>query len=378
MKHAFYFLSIAILLVACSPKTGVEGTIEAMPEQSFRLELLGVEENIPIDSGKTDAQGRFAVYTEPKEEGLYRVRFEQGKYILLVLAPGDKAQITGQWNNLENYRVSDSKGSETLKGLLVNLRENVRDLSTFKVIMDSIKTHEKADSLMQEAENDIRAINKQFVEYVKHYADTTVSPSCALFAVNLINPQFEQDFIRQFYEKAPSRFPQSAAVRFFSERFAKQAKQNAPGVKPQIGSIAPSFSAKTPEGKTWVLDSFRGRFVFIDFWASWCAPCRNENPRVVDAYKRFGNQNIQFVGVSLDKDKALWQSAIKNDSLAWAQVSELKGWGCTIARRYGVSSIPANYLLDPQGKIVAMNLYGDSLIQTLNKVFPSQTPLAAQ
>lgn len=376
MKHALYFLCIVAFLASCSPKTGVEGNIDAMPEQSFRLELLGVEENILIDSGKTDAQGKFAIYTEPNEEGLYRIRFAQGKYILLVLAPGEKAQIKGQWNNLENYRVSESKGSESLKGLLVNLRENVRDLSTFKVIMDSIKTHEKADSLMQEAENDIRAINKQFVEYVKHYADTTLSPSCALFAVNLINPQFEQAFIEQFYQKAPARFPQSQAIRYFSNRYAKQANAKAPGVKPQLGSVAPSFSARTPEGKTWILDSFRGRYVFIDFWASWCAPCRNENPRVVDAFKRFGNQNIEFVGIALDKDKALWKSAITNDGLKWTQLSELKGWGCTIARRYGVSSIPANYLLDPQGKIIAMNVYGDSLIQTLNKVFPTTEPLA--
>lgn len=374
MKQSFFLLCILGLLAACSSKTAVEGNIEAMPEQSFRLEHLAVDENVPVDSGKTDANGHFTVLANPTEEGLYRVRFEQGKYILLALAPGDHATIKGQWNNLENYTVNGSKGSESLKGLLVNLRENVRDLSTFKVIMDSIKTHEKADSLMQEAENDIRAINKQFVEYVKHYADTTISPSCALFAVNLINPQFEQEFISQFYKKAPTRFPSSQAVRTFADRFAKQREsQKNLGVKPSIGSQAPAFIARTVDGRNWILDSFRGKYVFIDFWASWCAPCRNENPRVVDAFKRFGQQNIAFVGVSLDKEKALWQQAIKNDSLRWPQVSELKGWGCTIARRYGVNNIPANYLLDPQGKIIAMNLYGDSLIQQLNRLFiPTQ------
>ncbi len=370
MKHSFLILCTAIFLAACSSKTSVEGQIESMPEQSFRLEHLAVDENIPVDSGKTDAQGRFKVYAEPNEEGLYRIRFEQGKYILLVLGPGDNANIKGQWNNLENYTVKGAKGSETLKSLLVNLRENVRDLSTFKVIMDSIKTHEKADSLMQEAENDIRAINKQFVEYVKQYADTTTSPSCALFAVNLINPQFEQAFIARFYQNAPTRFPESQAVKTFANRFLKQreTKKNT-GDKPVLGSQAPSFSASTLEGKNWVLDSFRGKYVFLDFWASWCAPCRNENPRVVDAFKRFGQQNILFVGISLDKERALWQKAILSDSLRWTHLSELKGWGCTIARRYGVSSIPANYLIDPQGKIVAINLYGDSLVQQLNRLF---------
>lgn len=374
MKHFLLFLSIASLLVSCSTHTTIEGQIESMPEQSFRLEHLAIDENVPVDSGKTDNQGRFSVNVNPTEEGLYRVRFEQGKYILLVLSPNDKAQIKGQWNNLENYTVSGSKGSASLKGLLVNLRENVRDLSTFKVIMDSIKTHEKADSLMQEAENDIRAINKQFVDYVKNYADTTTSPSCALFAVNLINPKFEQEFIARFYTNAPARFPTSQAIRTFSDRFNKQFEtQKNTATKPEIGSLAPSFSARTPENRLWVLDSFRGKYVFIDFWASWCAPCRNENPRVVEAFKRFGQQNIEFIGVSLDKEKALWQKAILNDSLRWSQVSELKGWGCTIARRYGVSSIPANYLVDPQGKIIGMNLYGDSLIQQLNRLFIPET-----
>lgn len=375
MKHILLILSMATLLVACSKNTVIDGQIEAMPEQSFRLEHLAIDENVPVDSGKTDKEGRFSVDVNPTEEGLYRVRFEQGKYILLVLSPGDKAQIKGQWNTLENYTVKGSNGSSSLKGLLVNLRENVRDLSTFKVIMDSIKTHEKADSLMQEAENDIRAINKQFVDYVKNYADTTASPSCALFAVNLINPQFEQEFIARFYKNAPARFPASQAIRTFSDRFNKQyeSQKNASS-KPEIGKVAPSFSARTPDNRLWVLDSFRGKYVFVDFWASWCAPCRNENPRVVEAFKRFGQQNIVFVGVSLDKEKALWQKAITNDSLRWAQVSELKGWGCTIARRYGVSSIPANYLIDPQGKIIGMNLYGDSLIQQLNRLFiPAET-----
>lgn len=349
-----------------------------MPEQSFRLEHLAIDENVPVDSGKTDNQGRFSVKVNPTEEGLYRVRFEQGKYILLVLSPNDKAQIKGQWNNLENYTVSGSNGSASLKGLLVNLRENVRDLSTFKVIMDSIKTHEKADSLMQEAENDIRAINKQFVDYVKKYADTTTSPSCALFAVNLINPKFEFDFISNFYKNAPARFPASQAVRTFADRFAKQREaQKNTNTKPAIGKPVPSFSALTLSGQNWVLDSFRGKYVFIDFWASWCAPCRNENPRVLDAFKRFGQQNIVFVGVSLDKEKSLWQKAVQTDSLRWTQVSELKGWGCSIARRYGVSSIPANYLIDPQGNLVAMNLYGDALIQQLNQLF-TPTPATIQ
>jgi peroxiredoxin len=140
-----------------------------------------------------------------------------------------------------------------------------------------------------------------------------------------------------------------------------------------IGSLAPDFTQPDADGKLIKLSSFRGKYVLIDFWASWCGPCRAENPNVVKAYQKYKNKNFTILGVSLDKptDKAAWLNAVKNDGLEWTQVSDLKFWSNEAAALYFVQSIPANFLLDPTGKIVAKNLRGtdleDKLAELLTK-----------
>ncbi len=129
-----------------------------------------------------------------------------------------------------------------------------------------------------------------------------------------------------------------------------------------IGSKAPQFSAKTPEGKELSLaDAMGEKYTLVDFWASWCKPCRAENPNVVKVYKKYHDKGLAIIGVSLDKDKAKWKAAIKEDGLQWHQVSNLKFWQDPIAKMYNVRAIPANFLLDKDGKIVAKNLRGQAL-----------------
>lgn len=137
-----------------------------------------------------------------------------------------------------------------------------------------------------------------------------------------------------------------------------------------IGAVAPDFTQKDPSGKPVKLSDFLGKYVLIDFWASWCGPCRSENPNVVKAYKQFKNKNFEILGVSLDNPnaKSAWLKAIETDKLTWPQVSDLQGWKNSAARLYGVQSIPQNFLLDPKGVIVAKNLRGEQLIATLNTV----------
>ena len=128
------------------------------------------------------------------------------------------------------------------------------------------------------------------------------------------------------------------------------------------------FSQPGIDGKQVSLSSFKGKYVLLDFWASWCKPCRVENPNVVKAYQEFKDKNFTVFGVSLDKDKNAWLQAIQQDGLTWTHASDLKDWSNEAAALYGVQSIPANFLIDPQGNIIARDLRGDELLNKLREV----------
>jgi len=138
----------------------------------------------------------------------------------------------------------------------------------------------------------------------------------------------------------------------------------------QTGIKATDFTQNDLNGKPFTLSSLRGKYVLVDFWASWCAPCRAENPNVVKAYNELKNKNFEIVGVSLDYPggKAVWEEAVKKDGLPWIHVSDLKGWKNEVAVMYGVNSVPQNLLIDPQGMIVGKNLRGEALTEKLKEL----------
>jgi peroxiredoxin len=171
--------------------------------------------------------------------------------------------------------------------------------------------------------------------------------------------------------------PQYEEVAPLYEALSPELKKSAPGIQygemvkglkvTALGAQAPAFTQKTPEGKAISLADYRGKYVLIDFWASWCKPCRAENPAVTKIYNQYKGRNFDILGVSLDDEKGRekWLKAIQDDQLAWTQVSDLRGWENQVARLYGVQGIPQNFLIDPTGKIVAFNLKGDDLKNTL-------------
>lgn len=140
------------------------------------------------------------------------------------------------------------------------------------------------------------------------------------------------------------------------------------GKKSMIGITAADFTQPTADGKNISLSSFRGKYVLVDFWASWCVPCRAESPALVKAYEQFKAKNFEILSVSIDEKREKWLKAVKDDKYTWPQVSELKGWEGSAASLYGISAIPFNFLIDPNGVIIARNLRGEKLLKTLEEL----------
>jgi thiol-disulfide isomerase/thioredoxin len=141
------------------------------------------------------------------------------------------------------------------------------------------------------------------------------------------------------------------------------------GRKSMIGTAATDFTQPSPEGTGIALSSFKGKYVLVDFWASWCGPCRAESPNLVKAYEQYKSKGFEIYSVSLDEDKSKWLKAIKDDKYTWPQAGDLKGWDNAAAVVYGVSGIPFNFLVDSNGVIVARNLRGEDLEKKLKELF---------
>jgi thiol-disulfide isomerase/thioredoxin len=212
---------------------------------------------------------------------------------------------------------------------------------------------------MDSVENASNELDKQRMQYVKTYAAThpaSYITAYAIYANYSYNPEVAE--LRGLYTGL------DPAIQ--SSYFGKQIKTTLDAAElTGIGKPAPAFVQNDAGGKPVSLVAFKGQYVLLDFWASWCGPCRAENPNVVKAYQQYHPKGFAILGISLDDSKDRWLAAVKKDQLSWTQVSDLKGWQNSVADLYGVKGIPMNYLLDKDGKIIAKGLRGEDLDKKL-------------
>jgi len=216
---------------------------------------------------------------------------------------------------------------------------------------------------MKEVQDEFPNLNMQYINDMKNFVQT--HPKSAMSAYILGNDLNNDNIpIEQLMETA-GFIDQSLA----GNSNVKAVNKRIDAIRgTMVGYKASNFSQNTPEGKPIKLSDFKGKYVLIDFWASWCRPCRMENPNVVSAYNRFKSKGFTVLGVSMDSNKDLWTAAIAADNLTWPHVSDLKGWGNEVGVMYGVKGIPQNFLIDKEGKIVAKNLRGVELDEKLAEI----------
>lgn len=274
-----------------------------------------------------------------------------------------------------NFSAKDSIKHAVITGSPLN-EENERITKMLKPIYDKYeKLNEEYNSksaadqkdrkYIQSLEERAAAIDKEVfvakMDYIKKNPDTYMS----LMALNsLLKPGFDAVEMEKVFNSLSEPVRHALLAEDVKERIQTTKKT-------QEGVEAPDFTQKDVDGNAVKLSDYRGKYVLIDFWASWCAPCRRENPNLVKAYERFKNKGFEILGVSLDeaKNKDKWLKAIETDKLTWKQVSDLKGWSNEAATLYNVKAIPMNFLVDPQGKIVAKELRGDKLEEKLVAIF---------
>ncbi len=378
MQKLFTFLSITTLslLTACSGnknKLHISGHINSMPEQLVILEQLEIQGTATtIDSAHSNAQGKFELKGTATESGLYRIRFTADeKFALLSLDKGS-LELKGDWNMLENYQVAGSPPSESLVAFFKTFREYIRDIRTVDMILSRPETQAN-DSLLGKAMTDQRQMQIELTRFIEQYADTTLFLPNAIFAAQMLNPMSEQAFMQPFIAGLETRFPGAKMVDDFIQKHEEQLalinqQQQTNDRTPAIGSKAPTLKLPGINGKEISLSDYKGKYVLVDFWASWCGPCRQENPNVVAAYNQYSNKNFTVLGVSLDDNKSKWQQAVQKDGLSWDHISDLKRWESIVVRDFGIVAIPSNILVDPNGVIIARDLRGPALHNKLKEV----------
>ncbi|MDN4165696.1 TlpA disulfide reductase family protein [Cytophagales bacterium LB-30] len=365
MKKLCLAAGCALSLLACeTPQKGFELKGQIAQLDSGKVVLMRQQNGAfeRVDSTQIQ-QGAFQFAFEAQEPELVYLLVEGKNNWMPVFLEASNIQFEAHIDSLASPRISGSASNDQLKAFekeSASFNERLK-----KIYAEYGEAEEAGDTVaVEKLEADFTATmdekNAFTANYIKNNSQSHVG---AYLAYTNLPYELEAEGIDSVIALFDAQVAATKYIQLLQQRADKLRSL-------AIGGTAPDFSQATPEGDSLSLSSLRGQYVLIDFWASWCGPCRDENPNVVRMYQAYKDKGFEILGVSLDTKKDRWLKAISDDGLQWPQVSDLNGWENAVGQLYAVNAIPHTVLLDKEGKIIAKNLRGETLEAKLKELLP--------
>lgn len=348
---------MATALLAASCQNNNELVISGKIENAGDIKKIMLYEGDQlVDSAFLNEDSRFKFRRLAPDANFYTLAVGDKNFLVVGKNGEELVLSTDYQDTTDTYQIEGSEDSKKIREVTRisaeygKIYEKIQERYAAAITANPASKDSILNVLLPEFQSNMDEYSARTFKFVQENKDNLAG----FFAAGTIDQEkYELELIKYSEEIAPL-FPNNKAVQSFVNRM-KELKVVS------VGQPAPDFEAPAPNGRPVKLSEFKGKYVLLDFWASWCVPCREENPNIVKQYAAFKDKGFDILGVSLDDDKGDWLRAITYDNLTWNHVSELKRWDSKVAQMYKVEGIPASFLIDPSGRIVAKNLRGPAL-----------------